>query len=396
MAFKSVAQRYSPSQSMLSLMESFRQMTNACIETGLKNNAQSLGKLSKLCYTGLAKYGTLSYYRLTAMSKAAGILSARAKSIKRGKHTKSPYVRKPCLVSCYGFSIVDGVLRIPLGDRRFEEIPLNRHVLDVLSEPGLKVRSFALNANTLSICFAKETDLRECTSTLGIDRNVGNVTCGNNEDATIHDLTYLADIQQSTKEIIASFRRNDVRIMGRIASKYGRRKRNRTRQFIHAVTNSIVADADRQDVAIVLEDIRDIKQKLFRRGDGKGRRARGLVNGVPWAGEIERQITYKAAWEGIPVIVLSRKDTMGTSSRHWRCGERLQFSARDGWCARCGERIDRDVNAAINISKNGRTRLVRSKGPPAEAMKGNPEEERMIPAIHGADGGKHRISFGDG
>ena len=174
------------------------------------------------------------------------------------------------------------------------------------------------------------------------------------------------------------------------------RKRNRTRQFIHAITNSIVADADRQDAAIVLEDIRDIKYKLYRKGDGKGKRTRGRVNGVAWAGEIERQIDYKASWEGIPVIVLSKKETVGTSSKHWRCGERLQFSARDGWCDRCGECIDRDVNAAINISKKGRTRLVRSKGPSAEAMKGSLEEEKMIPAISGADGGKHRIPFGGG
>ena len=366
-------------------------MTSECTEIGMRNDVSSLGKLSKLCYAGLAKHGTLSYYRLTAMSRAAGILSARKKSMKRGRMTKSPYADRPSLVSCCGFSVIDGVLRIPPGDKRFEEIPLSRHVIDVLSsEPGLKVRSFTLNASTLSICFAKETDLRECASTLGADRNVGNVTCGSDEDATVCDLTHLADIQQNTKEIVASFKRNDARIRKEIASKYGRRKCNRTRQFIHAITNSIVADADRQDAAIVLEDIRDIKYKLYRKGDGKGKRTRGRVNGVAWAGEIERQTDYKAAWKGIPVIVLSKKETMGTSSKHWRCGERLQFSARDGWCARCVERIDRDVSAAINISKKGRTRLVRSKGPSAEAMKGNPEEERMIPAIPGADGGSQR------
>ncbi len=367
-------------------MEAFRQMTNECIDNGLKNDVSTLKRLSKLCYTSLARYGTPSYYRLTAISRAAGILSARKKSLRRGRETKSPYAHKPLLASCYGFSIVDGVLRIPLGDRQFEEIPLSRHVLDMLSsEQGLKVRSFILGASTLSICFAKETDVRECASTLGIDRNVGNVTCGNDEDADVYDLTHLADVQQSTGDVIASFGRNDVRIRKRIASKYGRRKRNRTRQFIHSITNDIVAKADREDAAIVLEDIRDIKQKLFRKGDGKGSRTRGNVNGIPWAGEMERQITYKAAWEGIPVIVLTKRETMGTSSRHWRCGERLQFSVRDGWCAHCGERIDRDVNAAINISKKGRSGPDRSKGSSCEAMKGNPAEESMMPVIHGAD-----------
>ena len=159
LAFKSVVQKYSPSTELLRLMESFRMMANECIEIGMRNDVSSLGKLSKLCYVGLAKHGTLSYYRLTAMSRAAGILSARKKSMKRGRITKSPYVDRPSLVSCYGFGIIDGVLRIPLGDKRFEEIPLNRHVLDVLSsEPGLKACSFTLNAaHSVSVLQKKRT-----------------------------------------------------------------------------------------------------------------------------------------------------------------------------------------------------------------------------------------------
>lgn len=144
----------------------------------------------------------------------------------------------------------------------------------------------------------------------------------------------------------------------------------------------------------MLEDIADIKGKLFRKGDGKGRRTRGRISGISWAGEIERQIGYKAAWDGVPVIQLSHKETMGTSSKHWRCGERLKFSAesRTGYCAHCAESIDRDINAAINISNKGRSRLDRSKGPPLEAMRRNPAEERMMPVIRGADGGKSTFS----
>lgn len=186
LAYKSVTQEYSPSLRMLGLMEQFRLMTNECVDTGLENDVSSLGKLSKLCYHGLKQFGTPSYYRLTAMSRAAGILSARKKSIKRGKETKDPHARRSLLVSCYGFSIIDGVLRIPVGDCEFEEIPLNRHVLGVLSKPGLKVRSFSLNASTLSIVFSKETDLIECTSTQGIDRNVGNVSSGNEQSVDVY------------------------------------------------------------------------------------------------------------------------------------------------------------------------------------------------------------------
>jgi putative transposase len=279
---------------MLDLMEQFRLMTNECVDAGLKNDASSLGKLSKLCYHSLKRFGTPSYYRLTAMSRAAGILSAGKKSQKRGNRTKNPHAQKPLLVSCYGFAVVDGVLRIPAGDKQFEEIPLSRHVLDVLSETGLKVRSFTLNANTLSIVFSKETSTIECTGTQGLDRNVGNVSSGNEQSVDVCRLDRLAGIQLNTRDVVASFRRNDVRIRQQIASKYGRRKRNRTRQFIHAATNSIIARSIERKEAIAIEDITGIKWKLFRKGDGKGKRTRGRVNGVAWAGEIERQI--KRRW----------------------------------------------------------------------------------------------------
>ena len=74
---------------MRSVMESFRQMTNDCIRTGIEFEAKNGGKgtlsrkrLSLLLYGPLRKgYGGYSQYQLCAMSKAAGILSARNKSI---------------------------------------------------------------------------------------------------------------------------------------------------------------------------------------------------------------------------------------------------------------------------------------------------------------------------
>ena len=111
------------------LMESFRAMCNDAIRIGLAADASSLKRLSKLTYTSLKEYGVPSYYKLCAISKAAGILAARKKSIRRGfTTTRRPYLSRPLLVSCYGFKIDDdGVLLVPLGDRNFARIALNAH-----------------------------------------------------------------------------------------------------------------------------------------------------------------------------------------------------------------------------------------------------------------------------
>jgi hypothetical protein len=81
---KAVKQNYQPAPALLALLallEDFRLMVNDCIRVGLKfeeeNHATpSMRKLSLLCYGQVKKYDVYSGYRLTAITKAAGILSA--------------------------------------------------------------------------------------------------------------------------------------------------------------------------------------------------------------------------------------------------------------------------------------------------------------------------------
>jgi putative transposase len=98
--------------------------------------------------------------------------------------------------------------------------------------------------------------------------------------------------------------------------------------------------------------------------------------------EVKRQIEYKAAWEGIPVITLTRDETKGTTMDCPRCGERLQVPVRGDsdhnrqlWCDVCRRWRDRDLVAVLNISRTGWLRFDHSstEGGAGEAVKGNPE-----------------------
>src|SRR5688572_16257795 len=95
----------------------FRRMVNDCIKIGLQNDASTLKRLSRLSYPSLSRYDIISYYKLNAISKAAGILANRKQSLKRGIRTKSPYVRRDILISSYAFKIVDGKLKVPIRSR---------------------------------------------------------------------------------------------------------------------------------------------------------------------------------------------------------------------------------------------------------------------------------------
>jgi putative transposase len=106
-----------------------------------------------------------------------------------------------------------------------------------------------------------------------------------------------AENAASTREIIRSFKRNDVRIRKRLASKYGKRRRERARQLLNQVSKKIVLDARRDKQAIAFEDITGIR-KLYRKGNGQGKSFRARMNSWPFF-ELMRQVQYKAAWEGV-------------------------------------------------------------------------------------------------
>src|SRR5881296_202776 len=370
------------------LLEVFRRMVNDSLRIGLVNSVSSLKRLSLLSYNQLAHYDSPSCYKLCAISRAAGILAARKKSLKRGFATRTPYAVRQLLVSCYNFKMKNEGLEIPIARGKRLSIPLTKHTLNVISQPGVTVHSFTLTRNILSLCIARDVPIVECTSTIGVDRNLRNLTVGNEQETRQYDLSETVRIASTTMRIVASFKRDDARIRTRITSRYGKRRTTRTGHLLHAATKTIVAVAVHRRQAIVLENIHGIRA-LYRKGNSQTRKYRGRMNG--WSfGESQRQIEYKARWVGLPVIRLSRRETRGSSVSCPGCGERLQSDKRLGrklWCGKCRIVMDRDMVAAVNLARRGRVRFARSRPPiieaqgrAVEAMKGNPTPT-VIPGV---------------
>ena len=86
--------------------------------------------------------------------------------------------------------------------------------------------------------------------------------------------------------------------------------------------------------------------------------------------EIQRQLEYKAAWEGVRVVYVEASNTSKTCSE---CGYINRALAYERAWSRpnCGARLDRDVNAARNLrSRYLEAAEVRpsDEWPPCEAM----------------------------
>src|SRR6058998_2949689 len=208
-------------------------MVNDSIRIGLVNDASSLRRLSLLSYNQLARYDSPSCYKLCAISRAAGVLAARNKSVRRGFPTRTPYGLRQQLVSCYGFKTKNGGLEIPVARGKRLSIPLTKHTINVISQPGVEVRSFTLTLNRLCLSIARDVTTVECTSTVGVDRNLRNLTVGNDQEIRHYDLSEAVRIVKTTVRIIASFRRADTRKRTDIASKYGERRTARTSHLLH-------------------------------------------------------------------------------------------------------------------------------------------------------------------
>lgn len=136
---KSVKQNFVPSPEMLILLDEFRKAVNDCIRIGLDENATSLKSLSKKAYHQLDRYNMPTKYRLTAISKATGILRNHRKILRKHPKTEKPYATKMMLVDCYAFKIINEKLRLPISNREYAFIPLNSYVLRSIE--GYTVRS---------------------------------------------------------------------------------------------------------------------------------------------------------------------------------------------------------------------------------------------------------------
>jgi putative transposase len=135
---------------------------------------------------------------------------------------------------------------------------------------------------------------------------------------------------------------------------------------LHKVSKDIVQNAKQSKSMIIFENLKGIR-KLYRKGNGQGNKFRRKLNSWSFY-ELQRQVEYKARWEGIPVKFI---DPKCTSKLCPRCGKRLQEDRqrrRDLWCGNCKRWQDRDVVAAMNIAYKGWTRFIHPQGVVGEAM----------------------------
>ena len=350
-------------------------MCNDAIRIALKEKPKSRFKLIESAYFRLKEYSLHSHYILSACEIAYSVYK------NKNRKKSNPYVKQAFLkLDNQSYILNHLLLRIPIRPREFIYLTLqgSDYHLQFIDDPTLKRGSITLGRNNLSIAFSKAIAEIKPLGNVGIDMNERNATTSDTLGTTnIFDTSGVMEVKERYKAIRAKIgrqTRQDNRISQKLYAKYGRREKNRTVQQLHTVSKKIVQQAKEKKLRIVMENLKGIR-KLYRKGNGQGSSYRGRMNSWTFR-EVQRQIEYKAAWEGIPVTYVNPR---GTSRNCPECGSRVvTLAERKLYCPKCDKTWDRDVLASLNIMMMA---CVVPQAQPStdEAVKGNGKNNNNYP-----------------
>jgi len=145
--------------------------------------------------------------------------------------------------------------------------------------------------------------------------------------------------KQLSKKVKGSKNRNKVRLK---LVKLHEKIKNRKQDYLHNITTKII----NENQVIVIEDL-NVKGMMKNHKLAKSIQELGLY-------ELRRQLEYKSKWYGRDLILVNR--WFPSSKTCCECGwknNNLTLKDREFVCEECGNVIDRDMNAALNIEKEG-------------------------------------------
>jgi len=345
---KAVQFSYKPTDQIMELLETFRDMVNEAIRVGLEKGVRSRFSLIRLVYGYFKeRYGLHTHYILNACEVAFSIIK------KHRRWQRKPYAKRVMIkLDNQTYQLNYMMLRIPVKPREFILIPLKggEYQLSYLRDETLKRGSITITPNTITVAFSKTADAVKPLGKVAYDINEKNITGVSSDGEVIrYDLSQSARIRTEYAERRSRFQEKkpkDRRVKQKVLSKLGRREKERAKRMFHNISKAIVEHAKKSEAAIVLETLRNI---LFshRRGNGESRTIRARLHRWSFR-ELQRQIEYKAKWEGIVVECVSSTNTSKICSNCGYVNKALKNER--GWlCPSCGAILDRDVNAAKNI-----------------------------------------------
>jgi len=254
------------------------------------------------------------------------------------------------------YSLNYSILSLPFkkGERILIPLQYGEYQRSFLMDKTLKRGCVTVTESSIVIAFSKETVTRKPTRKVGYDLNEKSIV---GSDDTVHDLSEVARLHTLYGIRRSKFYEkhpHDRRLKEKFAS--SRREKERVSQELHRISALIVEKARANNEAIVLERLKGIRY-AHRRGNGERTARRRRIALWPFR-MLQSYIDYKARWAGVPVEYVSAAYTSKTCHACEYINHKLKVTERSWLCPNCGAKLDRDLNAAINIERRGKIRCL--------------------------------------
>ena len=338
------------------LLAEFRLLVNESIRIALREDIRSRARLARAAYKDLsARHAVYKQYIPSAFEVALAVLNAHRRRLKRKRRSSVPYMRRLMLKAenqSYWLDRETGRLRIPLRGTEGVQLhlTLSQWHRSILGDPSWSLGSLTVVPGKIIVVLRKEPPKPyEPRAVIALDTNEDSLD-GVHESgdssrllrAPFDGVRRVQEVHFRRRRRLARKKAFDRRVARRLLDREGRRERHRVRQRLHRVSKGLVRLATEARAVIVLEDL------TLHGAGGRSRRMNRRLASWP-RGEIHRQIEYKAALAGVPIIKVNPAWTSKTCPV---CGARRRDRVgQDFVCLHCDWEMDRQINAGMNILK---------------------------------------------
>ncbi|HEY5539670.1 MAG TPA: RNA-guided endonuclease TnpB family protein [Thermoplasmata archaeon] len=337
-----------------SLMKEFRLLVNKSIRVALTTGVRSRPRLARVAYADFSRdHAVYKKYIRSAFEIALGVLKAHRRRVRKGNRSSIPYMRRLMLKAdnqSYWLDRETGRLRIPIrGTEGLQlRLPLSEWHRSILLDQAWSLGSLTVVPGKVIVVVRRETPKAyDPQAAFALDTNEdsldGVMAAGDSASPVTLPFGGVRQVQAihfRRRRRLAKKKAHDRRVQRNLLGREGRRERNRVRQRLHRLSRWLVSAAKDRRAAIVLENL------TLHGAGGRSRRMNRRLSSWPRR-EIHRQIEYKAALEGVPVLKIDPRYTSKTCPA---CGARRRDRVgRVFRCDACGWTMDRQINAGLNI-----------------------------------------------
>jgi len=378
--------RFGENQKVRMLMDACAAIQQQAVDFAIDNNKTATFSIIKALYPSLrAQYPHLHSQWIGSSCRAGAAVVHTFRNRQRKGKTKvqKPKIKRPFVYVSKEILKVnyDGsrlTLTFPVSPYDKEPITLSfrpHHkycrLLDewklgkaVMGEP-------TLTYNTISIPLKfPEVKPYEPRTVLGIDSNEMNLMVYNafSEELREIDTSYAAKVSRDHERRVrkGTKGKQNPKAKRKVARKHGRLRKEKVKNFWHQIALMLISFAIQSGAAIVLEDLKRMKERIA--SQHKSRRMRQRLLNFWSIMTFHKILAQKAEFYGVPLVFIEPQNTSRTCPICGRVNERLRGHVLE--CL-CGLRINRHEVAAINIARKG-AELLGGLMPPRQGSVGDP------------------------